>query len=287
MMGASLVFAQLALIAILLWYSAPVAHSTVAIGGLAISAFWLIWAVWSMPRKTLKVHPSPAEAGSLCQQRAYRWVRHPMYGAVLLGALMVAFADGTWLTALVWVTLLAVLWVKSSLEESYLSHRYAEYVNYRARTPRWVPLGPVITGSVMLRWLGRLVQVIALTAVMFLLWQAFENHWDRRLFSVENRYNIGAEQVMELLEDKPDLLVLDVRMAWEFEAQHLPQAMNIPIQDPQFEDKLEQALEGKSAVLIYCAGGYRSRQAVEISNQLELPQTVYHFHRGMLQWWLR
>lgn len=287
MLGASLVAAQLVLIAILLWYSASVAHSPVALAGLVISALWIIWAVWSMPRKTLKVHPAPAKEGSLCQSRAYHWVRHPMYGAVLLGSMMVAFAEGNWLTLLVWLMLLAVLWVKSSLEEKWLSQRYVEYQEYRARTPRWLPLGSVSKGTARRRCLGRLVQVIAVTVLAYLFWQSFESDWDRKLFSAENRSNLGAREVVQLLENTPDLLVLDVRTSWEFRAQHLPQAVNISIHDPQFENKLQQALRGKSAILIYCAGGYRSRQAVEISNQLELPQAVYHFHRGMMQWWLR
>lgn len=200
MLGSSLVAAQLALIVVLLSRSSAIWQNPVSLIGLFVAGIWLCWAVWSMPRKTLKVHPSPAKAGNLCQGRAYRVVRHPMYGAVLLGSMMVAFADGSWLTALVWLALLAVLWAKSSLEEKWLSQRFEEYQQYRTRTPRWIPLGPVSEGSLPLRGTGYLVQVLALTAVAYLFWQSFESGWDHELFGAENRSNLGASAVVQLLE---------------------------------------------------------------------------------------
>jgi len=36
-------------------------------------------------------------------------------------------------------------------------------------------------------------------------------------------------------------------------------------------------------VLVYCAGGYRSRKTVEVLRSLGF-RSVHHLHRGMLAW---
>ncbi len=287
MLGFLLVGAQLALIAILLMYSGSVLHSSWSIAGLIISGLWLLWAIWSMPRKTLKIHPSPAKEGVLCQQRAYHWVRHPMYGAVLLGTLMVAWTANTWFALTLWLVLIVVLWLKSSFEEKCLSERYKEYKNYKMHTPRWAPFGPVKSGSILLRWIGLLQYFSYIVLIAYLYWQVFENSWDDRIFKAKKNVNIRAVQAAELIQSNTNLLILDVRSQWEYSGQRLPGAVNISISDEEFNEKVKQALKGKSSVLIYCAGGYRSRQAVERLNEQKNLKPIYHLHRGMLEWWWR
>ncbi|NOX99335.1 MAG: hypothetical protein GXP30_06345, partial [Verrucomicrobia bacterium] len=221
----------------------------------------------------------------LCRARAYRRVRHPMYGAVLLAALMVAWADGRWLNLFCWLGLIAVLWVKSSLEEKWLGERYSEYEAYRRITPRWIPFGPMASGQGIVLWLSRLSRVLYILVIMTLVWQAVESSWDADLFDVKTARNIRAKEAAQLIDSIPDLLVLDVRSEWEFTGRHLPGAVNIPINDPEFDPQLRAQLSGKSAVLIYCAGGYRSRQGVGRIQRQGVTLPIYHLHRGMMDWW--
>ncbi len=85
------------------------------------------------------IRPEPKAQGQLVQTGPYRWVRHPMYGAVLL----LAAGASAWLMTLVgwvlWLDLLGVLLAKAFLEERWLLRRYAEYAEYRQQTWRLVP----------------------------------------------------------------------------------------------------------------------------------------------------
>jgi rhodanese-related sulfurtransferase len=245
----------------------------------------MAWAVWSMPRKTLKVHPFPAQEGVLCQRRAYRWVRHPMYGAVLFGALMVAWADGGWLTFFCWLALILVLWMKSRLEERYLAERYPEYDLYRRSTPRWIPLWPLGKN----KWWQRPGRCVGWSLLVLLVaslgWQVYEGSWDAELFDGNTTRNIRAREAVLLMKSDPGLLVLDVRSEGEFAGRRLPGAVNIPIADPKFDERLRKGIEGKSSILVYCTGGYRSRQALGRIQKQGTQLPVYHLHRGLLEWW--
>jgi protein-S-isoprenylcysteine O-methyltransferase Ste14 len=64
------------------------------------------------------IHPAPREGGKLVEHGPYRWLRHPMYSAVLL---------------------LAVLVVKALIEERWLAERHAGYAAYCRRTARLLP----------------------------------------------------------------------------------------------------------------------------------------------------
>jgi len=287
MLGSLLVAAQLSLIAVLVWRSGAALESPWIVSGLSFSAVWLLWAVWSMPRKTLKVHPSPAGTGVLCRDRAYRLVRHPMYGAVLLAALLVAWADGGWLTLVCWMGLFLVLWAKSSLEEKWLGERYPEYENFKLSTTRWIPLWPMGNSPRVRPWMRPLENALIILAAANLVWHAYESAWDATLFDDKTGFNIHAREATELIDSDTGLLILDVRSEWEFSGQRLPGAVNISIDDPAFDKKLSKELAGKSSILIYCAGGYRSRKGVGRIQQQGVTLPIYHLHRGMLEWWWR
>lgn len=85
------------------------------------------------------IRPEPKAQGQLVKTGPYRWVRHPMYSAVLL----LAAGASAWLMTLVglvlWVDLLGVLVFKAHLEEQWLLQRYPEYADYRRHTWRLVP----------------------------------------------------------------------------------------------------------------------------------------------------
>lgn len=73
------------------------------------------------------------------QHGPYRWLRHPMYTAVLLGAAACAAALGHAAAWGVGLALLAVLVAKARLEERWLLVQRAGYAAYRTRTARFLP----------------------------------------------------------------------------------------------------------------------------------------------------
>jgi protein-S-isoprenylcysteine O-methyltransferase Ste14 len=91
-------------------------------------------------RDSLTALPHPRDDGRLVEAGAYRLVRHPIYGGLILGAagwgLLVASP-----TALVGATVLFGFFdLKSRREEAWLVARYPGYEAYRRGTRRFFPL---------------------------------------------------------------------------------------------------------------------------------------------------
>jgi protein-S-isoprenylcysteine O-methyltransferase Ste14 len=83
--------------------------------------------------------PLPRADASLAERGAYRLVRHPIYGGLILGAVGLAVIT-PWVGTFVVAALLAVvLDLKRRREEAWLTDRYAGYAAYRARTKALVP----------------------------------------------------------------------------------------------------------------------------------------------------
>jgi phage shock protein E len=73
--------------------------------------------------------------------------------------------------------------------------------------------------------------------------------------AVKTRSQISAADALELLKNKT--LIIDVRTENEFQAGHLPQAINIPLDEIGINTS--QNLPDKSQVLLlHCASGVRS-----------------------------
>lgn len=68
----------------------------------------------------------------------------------------------------------------------------------------------------------------------------------------------------ELIKN-PSTVVVDVRSAWEYEANHIPGAKNIPLEEVPY--KVEEFKSFKSPVVLYCRSGNRSGMAVSILKQ--------------------
>ena len=114
-------------------------------------------------------------------------------------------------------------------------------------------------------------------------WYWYESDWDRRLFTAAPGSvctNLNGDQANAWLSEHPQTQVLDVRSAGEFEGGALPKAVNISIGDDAFETKVA-ALNKEKPVLVYCAGGFRSRKAVVVLKQLGF-KNIQHIHRGYM-----
>lgn len=91
----------------------------------------------------------------------------------------------------------------------------------------------------------------------------------------ENPKKLPYEKVKELMAIKKTSTLIDVRLPWEFEKKHLPQAVNIPLarilENP---DQINAYREW--SVFLYCEYGYKSELAAACLKDVGFKE-VYYF----------
>lgn len=95
-----------------------------------------------------------------------------------------------------------------------------------------------------------------------------------------NVTNVTVNEAEKLLKAKPGVVILDVRTADEFKAGHIPGAKNVDFLDDHFS-KGVAALDPATPILVHCASGGRSSQAISF---LKDKKTVYHLRDGFNAW---
>jgi protein-S-isoprenylcysteine O-methyltransferase Ste14 len=145
-LGRTLVALQFVLMAVIAAFAASVflrgAAPVVAWGVLAAGVALGGWALSANRPGNFNIRPTPKAGARLVQSGPYRWIRHPMYSAILvagLAGLLGVDPAGRPAVGAAWLALLAVLWLKSGLEERWMAARHADYAAYRRATRRFVP----------------------------------------------------------------------------------------------------------------------------------------------------
>jgi 2-amino-4-hydroxy-6-hydroxymethyldihydropteridine diphosphokinase len=109
-----------------LWTGASIAAAGVGLGG---------WAVAALGRN-LSPFPQPLPTAELVDRGPYRLVRHPLYGAIVIGMAGVAVAMGSWAAVGVSAGLGVFFRLKAEVEERALVVNLPGYSEYRARVRR-------------------------------------------------------------------------------------------------------------------------------------------------------
>ncbi len=141
--GSVLVAIQFVLIAVLVAIGGPAflaRQAPAGAWGLAAAGIGIfLWALWSNRPGNFNIHPAPRAGGALVERGPYRWVRHPMYTAVIACGLAFAWAGASLWGWLGVAALVAVLAAKARLEERWMLLAHPEYAAYRTRTGRFLP----------------------------------------------------------------------------------------------------------------------------------------------------
>ena len=80
---------------------------------------------------------------------------------------------------------------------------------------------------------------------------------------------------------KSDVQLVDVRTAKEYSEGHIPGAMNIDVNAPDFEEKIK-VLDKNENVAIYCRSGRRSKMAAK--KLAAAGYKVIELNTGFLSW---
>jgi protein-S-isoprenylcysteine O-methyltransferase Ste14 len=142
-----LVIAQLVLLVLLVLLRGrgdwPVPHALMVASVTAVVLGLVIMVIGGTALgRGLTATPLPNEHAQLRTGGLYRFVRHPIYGGLLLAAAAITVGSGSVFRLVVFVALVVLLSLKARWEETRLSARFGGYAAYAARTPRFVPFLP-------------------------------------------------------------------------------------------------------------------------------------------------
>ncbi|KAB1063792.1 rhodanese-like domain-containing protein [Salibacter halophilus] len=94
--------------------------------------------------------------------------------------------------------------------------------------------------------------------------------------------NINAHAFEKEIQNNPDAVLIDVRTPGEFESGHIPNAVNLNLQDPAFQSEL-QKLDKSKKYLVYCRSGARSFNACNIMTNSGFDD-VTNLQGGIVSW---
>ena len=93
--------------------------------------------------------------------------------------------------------------------------------------------------------------------------------------------NVGVEEFDKLRADKKNV-VLDVRTPEEFAKGHIPGAVNVDFNAPDFQKKVAE-LDKSKTYLVHCAAGVRSAKACTVMDKIAFPNIV-NLEPGFRAW---
>ena len=137
-MSRALVFGQFGSIAVLLscgGWDLPWWAWLLFLTGLALFA----WACMALGGNNFTILPDPREGNTLSQQGIYRFLRHPMYTAVLLCGIAVSFGAPSFARWIALGVCAVVLVLKVRYEEGLLTARHPDYPERMHGVARLLP----------------------------------------------------------------------------------------------------------------------------------------------------
>ena len=89
--------------------------------------------------KSFTPFPKPVDDGAHVSRGPYRFVRHPMYSAIIVSAGGWALLWGSVAGAVATIALLVLFDLKARREEALLAQSYPSYGDYKRRTRKLIP----------------------------------------------------------------------------------------------------------------------------------------------------
>lgn len=96
-------------------------------------------AMLAMTKPTLTMMPEIARGAELSTTGLYKYIRHPMYVALMILGLAMFVQDITFLRLVVYLMLVVILVLKANYEERLLANHYPKYRAYQKKTKRFLP----------------------------------------------------------------------------------------------------------------------------------------------------
>jgi protein-S-isoprenylcysteine O-methyltransferase Ste14 len=101
---------------------------------------WLgIWALNHNQLGNFHIQPKLKEGSKLITTGIYRYIRHPMYTSVIIMMSSILIATPNLLQSFFLISLIVVLWLKATREESLWLEESSEYDKYKESSKLFIP----------------------------------------------------------------------------------------------------------------------------------------------------
>ena len=130
-------------------------------------------------------------------------------------------------------------------------------------------------------------KVIALMAVLLFVlcgcstWTS-EADTQETVTAAASYKQITAQEAKAMMDEQPDILILDVREQSEYDSGHIPGAVLFPVGSISEEAAAAVIPERDTVTLVYCRSGNRSKTASKALAELGYTQ-IYEFG-GIIDW---
>lgn len=120
------------------YFHSLLGHGPLTLGLQAAAILLMIWARMTFGLRSFHYAANPT-SGGLVTTGPYRFVRHPIYAAILLFVWTGVAANWSLQAAALGLLATAMTVLRMLLEESLVVERYPEYADYARRTRRVIP----------------------------------------------------------------------------------------------------------------------------------------------------
>jgi protein-S-isoprenylcysteine O-methyltransferase Ste14 len=114
------------------------AHRPIPIALQVVAGVLMLWARVTFGLRSFHASANPTEGG-LVTSGPYRFIRHPIYAAILLFLWAGVVGQNSTLSILTAIVATAAIAVRIGAEEALVTEVYPEYADYAKRTKRIVP----------------------------------------------------------------------------------------------------------------------------------------------------
>lgn len=131
----------------------------------------------------------------------------------------------------------------------------------------------------------RLTRTIALVLLsLFLAGTAWAGKKETPQF-IDGTTRVSAEEVIDLVESKPDLVIIDARKASDYQKGYIEGAVSLPNTETTPETLAKVIPSKETPVLFYCNGAKcgRSVKSAKIAVQAGY-KNIYWFRGGIEEW---
>ena len=94
--------------------------------------------------------------------------------------------------------------------------------------------------------------------------------------------DVSAKEAAKLIEQNPDIIILDVRTPLEFRVSHIDNAINVNFYSFSFKEQIKK-LDPTKTYLLHCQRGVRSGKTIPIMQEAGFTK-IYHLNKGFKAW---